>query len=147
MDVYHLVFIHCLKNLKEYIRQISLTYSLETRFILWYEETVFVREPYNGLLRVIFSPGPGFNALCPYLMMMMYLEAWIEREKVTWTWLTLDWDWVAPAPMSEDTRLRRAGRVARDPDSILCLLPSPAAGNIYHMSPTSGIRGRPQTSE
>ena len=29
--------------------------------------------------------------------------------------------------------------MARDPDSIL-LLPSPTAGNIYHMSPTSGIR-------
>lgn len=83
MDVYHLVFIHCLKYLKEYIRQISLTYSLETKFILWYEETVFVREPFNGLLRVIFSPGPGFNAPCPYLMMMMmmYLAWGLNRER------------------------------------------------------------------
>lgn len=62
MDVYHLVFIHCLKYLKEYIRQISLTCTLETKFILRYEETVFVRDLNNGLLRVIFSLGPGFNA-------------------------------------------------------------------------------------
>ena len=93
MDVYHLVFIHCLKNLKEYIRQISLTYSLETKFILWYEETVFVREPYNGLLWVIFSPGPGFNAPCPYLrmmMMMMYLAWGLNRER---RWPGPGWLW------------------------------------------------------
>ena len=70
----------------------------------------------------------------------------VQREELTWAWLTLDWDWAAPAPMSEDTRLRRAGRVARDPDSLL-LLPSPAAGNIYHMSPTSGIRRQTSDNE
>ena len=134
MDVYHLVFIHCLKIWKN-ISDRSVWHKT-LRPSLFYEiwrDCVCKRE---SLIMVMVCSG--------LLSALGHIWWWctlgsVQREELTWAWLTLDWDWAAPAPMSEDTRLRRAGRVARDPDSLL-LLPSPAAGNIYHMSPTSGIR-------